>query len=160
VSEPNDFFQESVRLWSDADPNVAYLSESLYHRMLAETRRGVPPPLAGFNILYFCQAVIRAWFATKPELQPTSADYLFASGPIHAVNLEHSFQWRGARATLVQKFLELVRTESVPLGNDFDVAYALEIIFCLFDDNADVIPPPRDRTARDMTQEELDALWT
>ncbi|TWT61738.1 hypothetical protein [Rubinisphaera italica] len=135
MQNDSTFFEEAVKLCNDANPHVSRIAESLYQCMLTNNQEKNLSPIGSFNILYFFQVVIRLWFSqhTTIELGQTNYPYPCESicGCIWPSN-------ESGRNCMVEGFIEIVRSDSVPEGSDFDVTYATEIIALVFDNNGEL----------------------
>lgn len=133
------FFEEAAKLCNDANPNVSRIAESLYQCMLKENQEKNLLPIGEFNILYFFQAVIGLWFSQHSNIEFGHTSYPHPCEPIRGCNWP-PLESGGNR--MVGGFVEIVRSESVSEGSDFDVAYATEIIAMVFDHDGELRKSP------------------
>ncbi len=130
------FFEEAMTLCNDSDANVARLADAIYHAMLVESQHRKLVPQGPFNLLYFVQAVIRSWMLERPDISVGANTQLSkAFEPVHGFNWPDVGTYSNPIAT---GFINLVKMDSQPAGDDFDVTYAVKIIESLFTREGDL----------------------
>jgi hypothetical protein len=150
MGKNNNYFGEAAKLFQASDPLVAETAETLYQHMLAEYTRNDLKPIAGFNILYFFQSVIRLRFVGGIGTTVTSTEYLKTTPPIKGINVPGALHEQ-----VLKDYVAIVKADSTPLGDDFDVGYALRIIAIAIEPNLELRPV----VVPHMSDEVFDYYW-
>lgn len=139
----NNYFDEAIMICRDSDLDVRSIAETLYQRMLAESINNKLLPCPGFNMFYFIQSAVRLWISQQTEKQWDDAAYKHHAKSVKGVNWPVSGEALHEQNSMALRFVELVRTESTPSGDEFDMEYAVKILKLTFDDAGNLLDPVR-----------------
>lgn len=128
MPQESNHFEEAARLCTDTNPFVSRVADVLYQHMLTEHLRNKTQPKFGFNILYFFQTVIKSLLELHPDIELNTTEYPYECPPIKAVNWPPRIDIVNGDRSVWNKFATFVRADSVSMGDEFDVSYAMKII--------------------------------
>jgi len=139
MPKETNYFEEAYRLCQDADSLVSHTAKALYDQMLCQILNNKLLPLGKFNILYFFQSTIRALLMEFPKVTLTSSIFPCPFEPINGWNWPDGLQMQTCDAhencSLLLDYMEIVKEDSDPAGDEFDVSYASTIIIKAIDQN-------------------------
>lgn len=141
MPKASNYFEEAMRLCGDNDVNVSLITETIYRKMLAENLNNNIIPMDGFNILYFFQSTVRVWFSLHSSAVLVSDHFPYPCQPIRVTNRLISSDVVGGQSEFVRQFVKVVDTDSVVLGDPFDLQYAVRILTLTFDDSGNLREP-------------------
>jgi hypothetical protein len=129
MGKESEYFEESADLLNSADAVVSCTSHALYKEMAARYSDDKLNPVGAFNIHYLFDSVSRTvkrvYLCTPEEDLKRAPIY----GQIRATNCEgvRASNAYARDAAFCDAYLSLVKGESHPEGDLYDVGYALEI---------------------------------
>lgn len=132
----SNFFEEAVTLCQDSDPTVSRFAEAIYRAMLEECQHHNLSPQGPFNILYFIQTAVRSWLSERPTVVlKGETQFPLKTEPISGFNWP---RMATCNNPMVNRFVDLVKADSVSTGDGFDVTYAVKIVELLFGDDGEL----------------------